>query len=124
MIKLRIESIMSSAVANNKEQRHIHESLENLEIGTFYPEFHMIEDHIDDYNVELAELQTGDIIVKDFQFGYRPHGNDKGYIPVEVVEPFDGNSLVIDNNEYQYQIWVDDMCDWETFHKLKKSSFK
>ena len=30
MIKLRIESIMSSAMANNKEQRHTHESLKNL----------------------------------------------------------------------------------------------
>ena len=84
----------------------------------------MISDHIKDYNVDLSQLKKGDIIVKEFQYGIRPNGGTKGFIPVEVVEVFDGDSITVNNGEYDFQIWYDELCDWEKFHKLDKNVFK
>lgn len=62
--------------------------------------------------------KLGTLLLKIFRLAQIPWKRQRIYT-VEVVEPFDGNPLVIDNNEYPHRNWVDDMCDWETFPNLK-----
>lgn len=119
------ESMMTKFVIKNRKSQRgfVQESLDTLEVGKSYLNFNLIADHIEEYDVDLTSLKQGDIIVKLFQSGYEPHGNNKGYIPVQIVEPYNGTFIVIDNNKYLFKIWVDQLCKWETYHKLKKASF-
>jgi DNA-binding ferritin-like protein len=134
----RNESIMSASVRNARRNRNalVKESLDHLELGKCYKDFYMVEDHIDIYDCDTADLKKGDYIIRDFQFGHLPNGGNKGYIPYRVED------IVYERDEDTQGFWDSrkrlHLYDGEEdfyldvymerfngmFHKLKKSSVK
>lgn len=134
----RYESIMSASVRNARRNRNalVKESLDYLELGKCYKDFYMVEDHIDVYDCDTADLKKGDYIIRDFQFGHLPNGGNKGYIPYKV------EGIVYERDEDTQGFWDSrkrlHLFDGEEdfymdvymerfngmFHKLKKSSVK
>lgn len=134
----RNESIMSASVRNARKYRNalVKESLDHLELGKCYKDFYMVEDHIDVYDCDTADLKKGDYIIRDFQFGHLPNGGNKGYIPYKVED------IVYERDEDTQGFWDSrkrlHLYDGEEdfyldvymerfngmFHKLKKSSVK
>lgn len=134
----RNESIMSASVRNARRNRNtlVKESLDHLELGKCYKDFYMVEDHIDVYDCDTADLKKGDYIIRDFQFGHLPNGGNKGYIPYKVMD------IVYERDEDTQGFWDSrkrlHLYDGEEdfyldvymerfngmFHKLKKSSVR
>lgn len=124
MLKLHIESIITPWTRmhrNNYDTFEGHTQLEGYEIGEKYSDFHMIEEFISDYDVDLTQVKVGDILVRDFQFG---HLRNTGYTPLKVVETFNGMSIKVQGTDNRiYSICADPHISKDTvFHKLDKNS--
>lgn len=95
MIKIIVESTISPTLPmrRNRRKNPIQtEQLEKFELGKCYPDFHLLEPFIDEWDVDVKNLKVGDIVIRDWQFG---HLKNTGYIPLEVVEIFDGVSITV-----------------------------
>lgn len=120
MLKIKVESIIAPNQFIRKHRYELTtESLESFELGKRYSDFSMIEPFIIEYNTDLTTLETGDIIVKDWQYG---HLKNTGYKAWEVIEPFDGmNVSVGKDGEVLYRICADPTISKDdTWHKLDK----
>jgi hypothetical protein len=94
------ESIMNMAVRKHYKERAVcNESLESFEVGKRYSDFSMLEPFIINYDVDLNELEIGDIIIRDWQYGHLPN---TGYIPMEVLDINDKAILVYTNEGQHY----------------------
>lgn len=126
MITLKIESIITPW-SRMKRDAYCESgnccSLDKVELGEEYPDFYMIEGLIEDYDVDLTTVKVGDILIRDFQFG---HLKNTGYIPVKVVESFDGMNIKVQTaDEKIHSICADPYLVKDTvYHKLSKSSLK
>ena len=132
------ESVMSASVKNMRRNRKalMRESINKLELGKSYKDFYQVEDHIQDYDIDIVDLKKGDYIIRDFQFGHLPNGGNKGYIPYEVVDiEYDRDEdkqgywdarkrLHVYDGEEDFYIEVYNERFNGMFHRLKKSSIK
>ena len=128
MIQLFIESVMcpSISIRNKKYSDSLiqTEQLEKYEVGKRYPDFNMIEPFISEYNVDLTTLKVNDVIIRDWQYG---HIKNTGYIPLKVIEPFNGIRLIVEttNNKLRQIVYDNGITKDATYHKLdKKYLFK
>ena len=94
------ESVMNMAIRKHYKERSVcTESLESFEVGKRYPDFEMLEPFIINYDVDLNDLEVGDIIIRDWQYGHLPN---TGYIPMEVLDITDRAILVYTNEGQHY----------------------
>lgn len=128
MIQIFIESVMcpSMTIRNKKYSDSLiqTEQLEKYEVGKRYPDFNMIEQFISEYNVDLTTLKVNDVIIRDWQYG---HIKNTGYIPLKVIEPFNGIRLIVEttNNKLRQIVYDNGITKDATYHKLdKKYLFK
>lgn len=96
------------------------EQLEKFDLGKRYPDFQLLEPFISVWNVNPNDLEVGDIIIRDWQFG---HLKNTGYRPFEIVEVFDGVSVTVqDSRGIKHRICMDPiLMKDKTYHKLDKT---
>ena len=91
------ESVMNMSVLKSyRNKTNCNEELEIYEIGKRYPDFQMLEPFILNYDVDLDDLEVGDIIIRDWQFGHLPN---TGYIPMLVVDVDDRMRIVVETTD-------------------------
>lgn len=113
------ESIMNMAVRKHyKERMNCTESLEAYEIGKRYPDFSMLEPFIINYDVDLSEVEVGDILIRDWQYGHLPN---TGYIPMEVIDIPNDRSILVMTDKGQHYISNDGGISKDAmYHRLDR----
>ena len=89
------ESIMNMSITKhyrNSANQQYNEDLTQYHIGKEYPDFDMLEQFIVDYDVDLRDVEVGDILIRDWQYG---HLANTGYIPVIVEDIPDDMRIVV-----------------------------
>lgn len=113
------ESIMNMAVRKHyKERMNCTESLECYEVGKRYPDFSMLEPFIINYDVDLSEVEVGDILIRDWQYGHLPN---TGYIPMEVIDIPNDRTILVMTKEGQHYISNDNGISKDAmYHRLDR----
>ena len=111
------ESIMNMAVRKHfKERSAYNEGLEVFQIGKRYPDFSMLEPFIVDYDVDLSNIEIGDIIIRDWQYGHLPN---TGYIPMEVIDIPNEMTILVKTKDGSHCIAVDNGISSDAmYHRL------
>ena len=111
------ESIMNMSVRKHfKERSNCTEGLEIFQIGKRYPDFEMLEPFIIDYDVDLDNVEVGDILIRDWQFGHLPN---TGYIPMEVIDTSNGRAIVVQTKDGSHCIAIDNGISSDAmYHRL------
>ena len=126
MLKLYVESTMTPTPTPRKTMINGGEiyTLTNYQIGTRYNDFNQLSPFIEVYDIPVTRIQKDDIIIRDWQYG---HIKNTGYIPLKVVEPFNGIRLIVEttNNKLRQIVYDNGITKDATYHKLdKKYLFK
>lgn len=123
MIKITMESVMAPTMQMRRHRNDNTVQLEHLEkydLGKRYPDFEILEPFIVEWDVDPEDLEIGDVIIRDWQFG---HMKNTGYRPLQVVEVFDGVSVTVqDRRGIKHRICMDPiLMKDKKFHKLDSS---
>jgi len=113
------ESIMNMSVRKHyKERMNCSEGLECFEIGKRYPDFSMLEPFIINYDVDLNDVEVGDILIRDWQYGHLPN---TGYIPMEVIDIDNNNSILVQCGKDMHYISNDNGISTDaSYHRLDR----
>ena len=116
---LMTESIMNTSVRKHyKERMNCSEGLEVFEIGKRYPDFSMLEPFILNYDVDLDDVEVGDILIRDWQYGHLPN---TGYIPMEVIDIDDNNRILVQCDKDMHYIVNDNGINRDAmYHRLDR----
>lgn len=126
MIKIKVESVVTptQAVRNRQEnsRKNNAEGLPCYSIGRRYPDFNMLESFVEEYNTDIRTLKEGDVIIRDWQFG---HLDNTGYRPYEVVEAYNGTTIIVTDGSGYHSICADPIITKNTYwHKLNTDYVK
>jgi hypothetical protein len=113
------ESIMNMSIRKHyKERINCSEGLECFEIGKRYPDFSMLEPFIINYDVDLNDVEVGDILIRDWQYGHLPN---TGYIPMEVIDINNNNSILVQSGKDMHYIANDNGISKDaSYHRLDR----